>query len=349
MSERDDFEAIHRLDQALDELAAGPPRVPDGSDQDAAIARLPGPHVDTEVLNLNGTADRDTEVLGARAGVDADADTEVIRTDGAGAHGSGPDGSKADGSKADGWEVDALAALAAELLASAPPPPQGAAERGRATLLAAAGTRRRGGRVRWAALLAAILLLAAVPAVAAPTAEPGSPLWAVREAGQEVRVSLSGDELVKANLRFDNAAGRIERARERVIEHRDDPPDKLRERVDRLADEAVEDAGEGLTLLERLSGPAADQARARGRRLYAEADALRNGIFGDLLGPGDPGGNQGPGGDDGDDRGEDLDDNRGPDGDDDADDSNSGRGGGDDGGGQGRGRGRGRSGEGGGD
>jgi uncharacterized membrane protein YgcG len=114
----------------------------------------------------------------------------------------------------------ALAGLAAELRAAVPAPPEGAADRGRAALLAAAGaplvagagapprrgaTRRR--RLARARLLAAALLLAvAVPAALAGRALPGTPLWPLRQAGQQVRLGLTADPVQRAHLRLNTAA-----------------------------------------------------------------------------------------------------------------------------------------------
>jgi hypothetical protein len=252
MSGNEDLDEIRRLDQALDGLAAGrPPGAFDRGDAPAGIDRDPVPAPDRAP---DRDPDRDTDVIGV-----ADRDTEVV------------------------GGADELAVLAATLLAAAPAPPEGAAERGRAALLAAASSRRRLTIVRRAALLAAALALVAVPAVAAPRAEPGSPLWPVREACQEVRIALTGDVVRRAGIHFDNAEGRLSKARERLVEHADDPPDKLRERVFKEAAEAHEAAAEGLSELGSATGPAADAARARGERLLAQAEALLAGDFPDDL------------------------------------------------------------------
>ena len=117
-------------------------------------------------------------------------------------------------------EAAVLAALAAELRAAVPAPPPGAAARGRAALLAGAGApprtgaprRRRLARVR---LLAAALLLAvAVPAALAGRALPGTPLWPLRQAGQQVRLGLTADPVQRAHLRLNTAAMLLDAARD---------------------------------------------------------------------------------------------------------------------------------------
>jgi hypothetical protein len=123
-------------------------------------------------------------------------------------------------------EVAALAVLAAELRAAVPPPPSGAADAGRAALLAAAAAppegavvagvgaarRRRFARVR--VLAAAALLAVAVPAALAGRALPGTPLWPLRQAGQQVRLSLTGDPVQRAHLRLNTAAMLLDAARD---------------------------------------------------------------------------------------------------------------------------------------
>jgi hypothetical protein len=125
-------------------------------------------------------------------------------------------------------EAEELAALAAELRAAAPAPPEGAAARGRAGLLASAATAPvagRSGRRRsvgegarpstvvpgrhWSArvrvLVAAAALAVAVPAALAGHASPGTPLWPLRQAGQQLRLDLTGDPVARAHLRLDTA------------------------------------------------------------------------------------------------------------------------------------------------
>jgi hypothetical protein len=139
-------------------------------------------------------------------------------------------------------EVAALAALAAELRAAVPPAPPAAAAHGRAALLAAAAAppgaagrrrapsglagrdrgavlagpgasrRRRLPRVR--VLAAAALLAVAVPAALAGRALPGTPLWPLRQAGQQVRLGLTADPVQRAHLRLNTAAMLLDAARD---------------------------------------------------------------------------------------------------------------------------------------
>jgi hypothetical protein len=137
-------------------------------------------------------------------------------------------------------EVPALAALAAELRAAVPPAPAAAAAHGRAALLAAAAAppgaagrrralrgpadrgavltgpgasrRRRLPRVR--VLAAAALLAVAVPAALAGRALPGTPLWPLRQAGQQVRLGLTADPVQRAHLRLNTAAMLLDAARD---------------------------------------------------------------------------------------------------------------------------------------
>jgi hypothetical protein len=221
---------------------------------------------------------------------------------------------------AGGGEAAALAAVAAELRAAAPPPPPGAAERGRAAFLAqaaelqgepataeppgpapapAAGRRRRL-PVRALALAAALVVLAAVPAVARQ-ARPGTALWPVRQAGQELRASLADDPVRRAHLRLNTAEDYLAAGARAGEERRED-----------MADQAEELIDEALDRLKDVSGGRAAVERARAERLLLAARALER--------QDDQGGGSGPGS--GDDRS-----GRGGGGDD-----RSGRGGGDDGG-----------------
>jgi len=116
-------------------------------------------------------------------------------------------------------EAAVLATLAAELRAAVPAPPPDAAARGRAALLAGAGApvlgggfrRRRFARVR--VLAAALLLAVAVPAALAGRALPGTPLWPLRQAGQQARLGLTADPVQRAHLRLNTAAMLLDAAR----------------------------------------------------------------------------------------------------------------------------------------
>jgi uncharacterized membrane protein YgcG len=240
-------------------------------------------------------------------------------------------------------EAGVLATVASELRAAAPPPPPGAAERGRAAFLAqaaelhrapataelpgpapAAGRRRRL-PVRALALAAALVVLAAVPAVARQ-ARPGTALWPVRQAGQELRASLADDPVRRAHLRLNTAEDYLAAGAKAGEERREDMADRAEELID-----------EALDRLKDVSGARAAVERARAERLLLAARALER--------QDDQGGGSGPGSGSSDDR-------SGRGGDDDAGgggsggDDRSGRGGGDDGGGSGSGSGGGASGSG---
>jgi uncharacterized membrane protein YgcG len=247
-------------------------------------------------------------------------------------------------------EAAVLAAVAAELRAAAPPPPPGAAERGRAAFLAqaaelqeepitaelpgpapaapAAGRRRRL-PVRVLVLAAALVVLAAVPAVARQ-ARPGTALWPVRQAGQELRASLADDPVRRAHLRLNTAEDYLAAGARAGEERREDMAD----RAEKLIDEALD-------RLEDVSGARAEVERARAERLLLAVRALEH--------QEDPGDSSGSGPGSGDDRsghggGEDSgggssggDDRSGRGGDDDAGGSGSGSGGGTSGSGSGSG------------
>jgi uncharacterized membrane protein YgcG len=199
----------------------------------------------------------------------------------------------------------ALAALAAELRAIMPAPPSGAAERGRAAFLAqaealdAAPRRSRGRRVGrgWAggaiwrrslplrvvALAAALLLLMAVPAAVARQARPGTALWPLRQAGQQVRLNLTGDPVSRAHLRLNTAGSYLAEGSGAGEERRED-----------MADAAEDQIRAAQDLLKDVAGPEADAERARAERLLVAVEALEKGE-----GPDD---RSGPGGGSDDDR-----------------------------------------------
>jgi uncharacterized membrane protein YgcG len=191
-------------------------------------------------------------------------------------------------------EAGALATLAAELHVAVPPPPPGAAERGRAELLALAAGAAEGGRVerrvlaaggrrpgrpgrrgagvgrrslpaRVVALAAAIVLLVAVPAAVARQARPGTALWPLRQAGQQVRIAMAGDPVHQAQLRLDAAGAFLAAGQGAGEERREELAEVARERI-----EAVLDS------LDDLAGPAAAAERARAERLLLEARALKD-------------------------------------------------------------------------
>jgi len=198
-------------------------------------------------------------------------------------------------------EAAALAGLAAELR-DAVPAPRGAdaAARGRAALLAAAPVwSRRGGtagrrlapvRRRLALALAAALLAVAVPAAMAGQARPGTPLWPLRQAGQQARLGLAADPVERAHLRLNTAAMLLDAAREGGgYQH------------EGLAVRCREQATAALAQLGGRPGPRAAAERARAEGLLAELDSLaRSAGDGGRRGPGpERGGDRsGPGGGD---------------------------------------------------
>jgi uncharacterized membrane protein YgcG len=165
-------------------------------------------------------------------------------------------------------EAAGLAALAAELRAAVPAPPQGADVRGRAALLASAATpstagaprRRRFARAR--VLAAALALAVAVPAALAGRAPPGTPLWPLRQAGQQVRLGLTADPVARAHLRLNSATLLLAAAR-----------DSGGYRRAGLA-ACREQIQAAMAQLGGRSGPGAAAARARAEGLLADLDAL---------------------------------------------------------------------------
>jgi uncharacterized membrane protein YgcG len=201
-------------------------------------------------------------------------------------------------------EAADLAALAAELLATVPAPPPGAAARGRAALLAGAATPPRTGalrRRRFVRVLAAVLALGiAVPAALAGRALPGTPLWPLRQAGQQVRLGLTADPVQRAHLRLNTAAMLLDAAR-----------DSGGYRRAGLA-ACREQIQAAMAQLGGRAGPGAAAERARAEDLLAGLDSLERSAGGggerggpgrgdDRSGPGeggagDRGGSGGPGG-----------------------------------------------------
>jgi translation initiation factor IF-2 len=220
--------------------------------------------------------------------VTADFDT-LLRLDRAldelaAAGGAPPSAPARSGAPAAEAETAALAALAAGLREAVPAPQDAeVAARGRAALLAAAavparpGRRdRRGGparrgegarrgatvRRRLALVLAAALLAVALPAAAAGQARPGTPLWPLRQAGQQARLGLTADPVERAHLRLNTAAMLLAAAR--------DGDGYRQEGLVRCRDQ-VEAA---LAQLGGRSGPRAAAERARAEELLGDLDAL---------------------------------------------------------------------------
>jgi hypothetical protein len=177
-----------------------------------------------------------------------------------------------------GGETAALATLATELRAAVPPPPAGAAERGRAAFLApaasgraalvatAAGRRARGRSLplRTAAVAAALVVLVALPATARQ-ARPGTTLWPVRQAGQQVRDRLADDPVGRAHLRLNTAESYLAAGAGAGEDRRKDMADR--------AEEKIEDA---LDVLDGVAGPEAAAERARAQQLLPQVDALEH-------------------------------------------------------------------------
>jgi hypothetical protein len=155
-------------------------------------------------------------------------------------------------------------------------------------MLAAAAGRRR--LLRVAVLAAALLLVVAVPAAMARRALPGTPLWPLRQAGQQVRLALAGDAVDRASLHLDRAELLLRAAAGAGSSDREDLVAKARAQV-----QAALDALGG-------RGPEAADQQARAGRLLAALAALereddRGGPGGDRSGPGGgSGGSGGPGG-----------------------------------------------------
>jgi len=191
-------------------------------------------------------------------------------------------------------EAAALAALAAELRAVVPAAPQGAAARGRAALLASAatpttGTPRRSRFARVRVLAAALVLAVAVPAALAGQAPPGTPLWPLRAAGQQLRLGLTTDPVDRAHLRLNTATMLLNAAR-----------DAGGYRQGGLAAGCREQIQAALAQLRGRSGSGVAAERARAEGLLADLDSLERSAGEDEgrhgPGPGQDDGRSGPGG-----------------------------------------------------
>jgi uncharacterized membrane protein YgcG len=118
--------------------------------------------------------------------------------------------------------------------------------------------------VRVLALAAALVVLAAVPAVARQ-ARPGTALWPVRQAGQELRVSLADDPVRQAHLRLNTAQDYLAAGARAGEERRED-----------MADQAEALIDEALDRLKDVSGARATVERTRAGRLLSEVRALEH-------------------------------------------------------------------------
>ena len=183
--------------------------------------------------------------------------------------------------------VAPLVVAATGLRAAVPAPPAGAADRGRAALLAAAaGGRppRLGPPLLRASALAAALLLVAVPAFATQRALPGTALWPLRSAGQQVRTAFAGDAIERARIRFDTAAGLLDAARA-----------ARPEQAARLASAGRAEAAAGLAELRGRAGAAPEAERVRGQWLLDTFDAVGRPAVGLAPEPADDPGQAGAG------------------------------------------------------
>jgi hypothetical protein len=114
------------------------------------------------------------------------------------------------------------------------------------------------------ALAAALVVLAAVPAVARQ-ARPGTALWPVRQAGQELRASMADDPVRRAHLRLNTAAEYLAAGAGAGEERREDMADRAEELID-----------EALDQLKDVSGSRAAAEQARAERLLLEVRFLEH-------------------------------------------------------------------------
>jgi uncharacterized membrane protein YgcG len=135
---------------------------------------------------------------------------------------------------------------------------------GEAAVPPAAAGRRRRLPVRALALAAALVVLAAVPALARQ-ARPGTALWPVRQAGQELRVSLAADPVRRAQLRLDTAEEYLAEGAGAGEERREDLADAAKDVIDEALDE-----------LKDVSGSRAAVERTRADRLLLAVRALEH-------------------------------------------------------------------------
>jgi hypothetical protein len=219
-----DLDALLRLDRALDELAAGgaPPSAPVRSGQPAAEAET------AEAADLAALAAE------LRDAVPAPQDAE------------------------------AAARGRAELLATAAASsrPGRRARRGRSVLHGEGARRGTTVRRRLALVLAAALLAVALPAALAGQARPGTPLWPLRQAGQQARLGLTADPVERAHLQLNTAAMLLTAA--------SDGDGYRQEGLVRCRDQIQA----ALAQLGGRTGPRASAERARAEELLGDLDAL---------------------------------------------------------------------------
>jgi Domain of unknown function (DUF5667) len=265
----DDLADLHRLDRALDELNASQGTGPfdRARPRDAEHGPEPsGSRPDGEpTVELDTTPSPDqhgapTQELNGPAPVSLNGHRPTAPATGAAAGDDDPQ------------LVDALAATAAELRASVPAPRPETAARGREAFLAStdrfiaaqAGRRRRRLLVR-AAALAAALLLVGIPGALARQALPGSPLYPVHQATQDVRLALTSDPVSRARILLDEA----ERMRGKAV---GSGPER-----DRCVRVGRDDANQALATLQGVSGAAAQQQVARANALLHDFHDLAEG------------------------------------------------------------------------
>jgi polyhydroxyalkanoate synthesis regulator phasin len=130
----------------------------------------------------------------------------------------------------------------------------------------------------------------------ASQARPGTALWPVREAAQQVRDRLADDPVERARLRLDVAESYLAAGRGAGEERRKD-----------MADHAEDKIKDALDVLDDVAGPEAAAQRARAQQLLLQVDALEHqqdpdDRSGSGSGSGSGGGSSGPGGGGDDDR-----------------------------------------------
>jgi hypothetical protein len=126
-----------------------------------------------------------------------------------------------------------------------------------------AGRRLGAARRRLGLALAAALLVLAVPAAMAVQARPGTPLWPLRQAGQQARLGLTADPVERAHLRLNTAAMLLAAAREGGGYQHEGLAARCRQQVEAA-----------LAQLDGRQGPKAAAERARAEALMADLDAL---------------------------------------------------------------------------
>jgi len=233
-----DLTALAALDRALDELAAG--RDTGAAGEAAALAAFAAELQAAVPAPPAAVAEHGRAAFLARAGV---------------ASRAGPSGQGFGG----------RAALARAGVASrAGPSGGGSGGRGALDRVGGVGRWRRSLPFRVMALAAALVLLAAVPAVARQ-ARPGTALWPLRHAGQQVRLALADDPVQRARLRLNTAQSFIAAGAGAGEERRED-----------LADQARDEVRAALEVIDDLAGPRAAAERSRAERLLADLEALED-------------------------------------------------------------------------